>query len=76
MSTELAKRRTAPKHPNTEHDEAYNRATWRGEAWLGVESFHGPKHLPPRDVTGKGCGAGFRLIEAEGIDTDGKRPLH
>lgn len=35
---------------NTDHDEDYNRRTWRGEAWLGVESMQGPKHGEPRRI--------------------------
>ena len=39
------------RHPNTDHDEAYNRAHWHeGEAWLGVESMRRPKHGPRIEV--------------------------
>lgn len=38
-------------HPNTDHDEAYNRANWTGEAWLGIESTRAPRHDPPRDIS-------------------------
>jgi hypothetical protein len=37
---------------HTDHDETFNRATWTGEAWLGVESFIAPTHEGPRNVTG------------------------
>lgn len=41
----------APRHPNTDHDEAYNRAHWHeGEAWLGIESMFQPKRKPPIEI--------------------------
>jgi hypothetical protein len=39
------------KHPNTDHDEAYNRAHWHeGEAWLGIESMRRARRKAPIEV--------------------------
>jgi hypothetical protein len=35
---------------NTQHDENYNRKHWTGEAWLGIDSIHAPKHGEPHDL--------------------------
>ena len=37
-------------HPNTDHDEDYNRAHWTGEAWLGIGSMRAPRHGERREV--------------------------
>lgn len=41
---------TTINRPNTDHDEDLNRATWTGEAWLGVESMRAPVHGPVRRI--------------------------
>lgn len=35
---------------NTDHDEEFNRRTWTGEAWLGIESMQPPIHGEPRRI--------------------------
>ncbi len=56
------------KHPNTDHNEAYNRAHWHeGESWLGVESMRNPKRQPPRRVT-----SGTILSDERSITATGK----
>lgn len=60
-----------PRHPNTEHDEAYNRAHWHeGEAWLGIESMRAPRRKAPVEVrSGTIASNGRRAITATGKGT-------
>lgn len=39
---------------NTDHDEDFNRQTWRGCEWLGAESMFAPKHGAPIDWLERG----------------------
>ncbi len=55
------------RHPNTDHDEAYNRAHWHeGETWLGIESMRAPRREAPRRATSGTITSGAKTTTATG----------